>query len=590
MAYIRDVLQNCLDRQARIVGVVTGSGEVARAAVAAEADLLIALNAGLYRNSGHSSLAAYQPYGHANEQTEAIVREQILPHAGGVPIVAGVCSPADATETLAYLKRLKLLNVQGVTNWPSAGLIDGNYRAALEDAGLGSQNEVALLQRARELGFVTFAYAYNNVDVRVFLQGGADALILTLGVTRSIDDIREKRDRVQRAIVYLNGMLAEVKAWGRRVPCLAYGGPITSPEDAEQLFGLSNIDGFAGGSVFERLPMRDITGSVVRSFKSAASERGGRGERAEHGGLGQMIGASAPMRELFALIRRIAPYDVNVCIEGESGTGKELVATHIHRMSSRAHQPFVTLNCGAIPETLLESELFGHEKGAFTGAERRRLGKFELAHRGTLFLDEIATLSPHGQVSLLRALQQREILRVGAETAIPVDVRVLAASNQRLSELVEKGHFRADLYHRLNQITLQVPALRERIDDLPLLLADVLSKLQIQLNRKLSGVSPRFMAKLNAHTWSGNVRELQHAILHAALREDGPLLEGAHFLPNTERNTAEPLDNNSRGDKWRQAVRRALRDARGNKSRAAAALGVTRKTLYAWMRELSDEQ
>jgi DNA-binding NtrC family response regulator/predicted TIM-barrel enzyme len=584
MADIKGVLQRCIDRQARVVGVVTGSGEVARAAVSAEADLLIALNAGLYRQSGHSSLAAYQPYGNANEQTEAILHQHILPHAGGVPVVAGICSLAEGAETTEYLKRLKRLNVSGVTNWPSVGLIDGAYREALEDAGLGSRNEVALLQRAREMGFVTFAYAYNNVDVRVFLQGGADALILTMGVTRSIDDIREKRDRLQRAIVYLNGMLAEVKTWGRRLPCLAYGGPITSPDDAEQLFRMSNIDGFAGGSVFERLPMRDITGSVVRSFKSAAAERH---EQADSG-LGQMIGSSAPMRELFALIRRIAPYDVNVCIEGESGTGKELVATHIHRMSSRAHQPFVTLNCGAIPETLLESELFGHEKGAFTGAERRRLGKFELANRGTLFLDEIATLSPHGQVSLLRALQQREITRVGAENTIPVDVRVLAASNQRLNELVEQGGFRADLYHRLNQITLQVPPLRERLDDLPLLLADILRKLQIQLNRKLSGVAPRFMTKLQAHAWTGNIRELQHAILHAALREDGPLLEGAHFAPNTEARAVESAKG-AHGDSWKQAVRRALRDARGNKSRAAAALGVTRRTLYAWLREIAVE-
>jgi two-component system response regulator HydG len=385
-------------------------------------------------------------------------------------------------------------------------------------------------------------------------------------------------------------MLEEVQKSGRKIPCLAYGGPVTSAEDVEQLFRLSSVDGFAGGSVFERFPLRDVTGSVVRRFKSVAAERG---ERSLESGLGQMIGSSAPMRELFTLIKRIAPFDVNVCIEGESGTGKELVATHLHRISTRAHQAFVTLNCGAIPDTLLESELFGHEKGAFTGAERRRIGKFELAHRGTLFLDEIANLSPHGQVALLRAIQQREITRVGAEATIPVDVRVFAASNQGLLALVEQGRFRADLYHRLNQITVPIPPLRERLDDLPLLIEDILRKLRIQLNRKLAGVSPRFMTKLQKHAWTGNVRELQHVVLHAALREDGPLLEGTHFQAASnvilDRAFAANADRGGRDDAWRAAVRKALRDARGNKSRAAVALGVTRRTLYAWLRDLETQ-
>ncbi len=590
MTALNELLSGFSAREDRLIAVVAGSGDVARAAVQANADLLIALNAGFYRNTGNGSLAAYLPFGDANAQTEMLLKQHILPHAGNVPVLAGILGPCDDAQTRAYLDRLKALQVSAVMNWPALGIVDGHYRAALEAEGLGVRAEMETLKAARSLGFTTVAMIYDRNDVQGFIDAGVDALIVAAGVTRAIEDVREKRDQLRRAIALINGMLEEVQKSGRKIPCLAYGGPVTSAEDVEQLFRLSSVDGFAGGSVFERFPLRDVTGSVVRRFKSVAAERG---ERSLESGLGQMIGSSAPMRELFTLIKRIAPFDVNVCIEGESGTGKELVATHLHRISTRAHQAFVTLNCGAIPDTLLESELFGHEKGAFTGAERRRIGKFELAHRGTLFLDEIANLSPHGQVALLRAIQQREITRVGAEATIPVDVRVFAASNQGLLALVEQGRFRADLYHRLNQITVPIPPLRERLDDLPLLIEDILRKLRIQLNRKLAGVSPRFMTKLQKHAWTGNVRELQHVVLHAALREDGPLLEGTHFQAASnvilDRAFAANPERGGRDDAWRAAVRKALRDARGNKSRAAVALGVTRRTLYAWLRDLETQ-
>jgi two-component system response regulator HydG len=363
--------------------------------------------------------------------------------------------------------------------------------------------------------------------------------------------------------------------------CLAFGGPITAPEDLDEVFRHSRVHGFAGGSVFERLPVQNALASTIRGFKSVAVHRGG-----ESGpeGLGEMIGRSSAIRAVFDLIRRTAPYDVNVCIEGESGTGKELVATLLHRMSNRANQPFVTLNCGAIPDTLLESELFGHEKGAFTGADRRRLGKFELAHGGTLFLDEIADLSPRGQVAILRALQQREITRVGGETSIPVDVRVLAASNQVLSQAVAEGRFRADLYYRLNYLTIQLPPLRDRRDDLPQLIGDTLARLRVRLNRRLEGISPAFQRKLEQHGWPGNVRELQHVLGQAALREDGTELDGRFFVPTPAVPGIAPARNAPVVHVKRNAVaRNALREAGGNKSRAAKSLGITRKTLYVWL-------
>jgi two-component system response regulator HydG len=347
------------------------------------------------------------------------------------------------------------------------------------------------------------------------------------------------------------------------------------------------VDGFVGGSVFERLPVQSIVTSTVRLFKSVRPSPVQVPAGDEFGG---MIGRTPVMRELFEAIRRVAPYDVNVCLEGETGTGKELVAAQIHRLSQRARQPFVAMNCGAIPESLLESELFGHEKGAFTHADRRRLGKFELAHQGTLFLDEIADLSPRGQVALLRAIQQREITRVGGEQPVPVNVRILAASNRSLAPLVADGRFRADLYHRLNNITLTVPPLRDRLDDIPLLAEAILVRLCIQLNRKRLTLSATFHDALCRHDWPGNVRELEHVLGRAALLEDGPVLQGKSFLPRsgisgTTDGEAVPRFRHQPRSSRRSLARRAVEEATGNKSRAAAHLGISRKTLYQWLRE-----
>jgi DNA-binding NtrC family response regulator/predicted TIM-barrel enzyme len=585
LASIGSVFERGQRSGTRVIAAAVSSGEGTRAAVAAEVDLLLALNAGIYRNAGVSTLASYMPYGDANLQTREFLRQHILPHAGSVPVIAGVFAAVSDENVDDHLSELKSMGVAAVTNWPAVGLVDGNGRAALAYDGWTAQREQAVLQRAREMGFDVAPFVFHREEVASFADCGATALILVLGMTRHIDDLRERRDLVQHAIRNVNGMLDVLKHHRKLLPTLAYGGPVTVPEDLASLFQLCGVDGFAGGSVFERLPLYDVTSSIVRRFKSVAVESGGGSGDAEETSLAQIVGRSAPMEQVFRLIRRVAPHDVHVCIEGESGVGKELVATSVHRLSNRARQAFVTLNCGAIPDGLLESELFGHEKGAFTGADRRKLGKFELAHRGTLFLDEIANLSAHGQVALLRAIQQREISRVGSEQYIAADVRIVAASNQPLAELVANGKFRADLYHRLSQVTVSVPPLRERLSDLPLLIADILSRLQVQLNRKLIGAGPRFLKKLHAHGWTGNVRELQHVLLHAALMEDGPVLEGRDFVPQTfaEAGAKSPDRDDAA---WRGAVLRAMKTHGGNKSRAAAELGVTRRTLYKWLGEM----
>lgn len=240
-----------------------------------------------------------------------------------------------------------------------------------------------------------------------------------------------------------------------------------------------------------------------------------RQELAARGAKSELIGASKPMEEIHSLVARVAPTKANVLISGESGTGKELLAHAIHNQSDRAPGPFIAVNCGAIPESLVESELFGHVKGAFTGAAKDRRGLFFAADGGTLFLDEIGELPLAMQVRLLRVLQERKVKRVGSELEEPVDVRIVAASNRDLQEEVASGNFREDLFYRLNVIQLQLPALRDRKDDIPLLVRHFLSKFRDSIGRDIRGVDSAAMEALMAWDWPGNVRELENVMERA---------------------------------------------------------------------------
>ncbi len=241
-------------------------------------------------------------------------------------------------------------------------------------------------------------------------------------------------------------------------------------------------------------------------------------------GYGEIIGKSKPMRQIFSLIEKVANTDSTILILGESGTGKELVARAIHNASLRSEGPFIPVNCGAIPEELLESELFGHEKGAFTGALKTRIGRFELAHGGTIFLDEVSEMSPKLQVKLLRVLQEHTFERVGGTRSIKVDIRVIAATNRDLEKEVKEGRFREDLFYRLNVIPIKLPPLRERREDIPLLVEHFLQRFAQRKNRNVQGITKEALECLMRHDWPGNVRELENVI------ERMVILSGEEYL------------------------------------------------------------
>lgn len=301
-----------------------------------------------------------------------------------------------------------------------------------------------------------------------------------------------------------------------------------------------------------------------------------------------IVGKNQRMREIFSLIDKVARTDSTVLIHGETGTGKELVAKAIHYRSRRKDKPLVTINCGAIPEELLESELFGYIKGAFTGAVRDKKGRFEVANGGTVFLDEVSEMSPALQVKLLRVLQEREFERIGDVKTIKVDIRVIAATNQDLEELVRRGRFREDLYYRLNVIPIYIPPLRERRDDIPLLLSYFLRLFNEKRGGHLEGFSPEAMALLVNYDWPGNVRELEHLVERLVVLK-GEGVVHPEDLPEKVRGgkSFAPLSSMERG--WdlstavsafeRQLILEALRRTNGVKSKAAKLLGIKRTTL-----------
>ncbi len=309
-----------------------------------------------------------------------------------------------------------------------------------------------------------------------------------------------------------------------------------------------------------------------------------------------MVGRSESMRALWEMVRTIAPTDATVLITGESGTGKELVAKAVHAAGRRARGPFVAVNCAALTESLLASELFGHEKGAFTGADKKHEGHFLKADGGTIFLDEIGEMPLSMQVKLLRVIQEREVLSVGGNKAVPVDVRIIAATNRDLAREVAAGTFREDLYYRLNVVTLALPPLRERADDIPLLAQYFMARFADKNNKKIKGFTPGAMDRLVRYAWPGNVRELENVIERASI-----LLLGEHiserelperFAPARGDALTDALttDCPTLEDVERAVILKTLKRFGGNKTEAAKALGITRKTLHAKLSKYQSAQ
>ena len=346
--------------------------------------------------------------------------------------------------------------------------------------------------------------------------------------------------------------------------------------------------------------LRVLLGQIAARNDTLREVRALRRQLQDRGTFGRMVGSSLEMKKIYQVVEQAAPTSASVLIHGESGTGKELVAQTLHQLSPRASQPFVPLNCAAIPDTLLESELFGHEKGAFTGAITRRAGAFELAHRGTLFLDEIAEMTPTTQVKLLRVLQERSFRPLGSTREHSVDIRVVAATNQDPLEAVRQNRLREDLYYRLNVFAIQLPPLRDRKDDIPLLAQAFIREFNERHGRQVAGIAEEAMQVLTRYHWPGNVRELRNAVERATIVAKEPFLGVADLPPFAGPQSSAAADaaggdgaltpGTTVDEAERRLIEITLQHTGGNKTRAAELLGISLKTLHNKLNRMKDEQ
>jgi DNA-binding NtrC family response regulator len=429
----------------------------------------------------------------------------------------------------------------------------------------------------------------DDLETAVPLNAALEAAGYSTAMFSSLDDARGAVRRENPDLVILTGAVHEPHAV--QLAALARDAEISTlallePTDSERAERVERL------GVTETMMKPARADEIIETARRLIERR----RLQERTGI---IGESAAIQEVLVKIEQMAPVSSTVLVQGESGTGKELVAKALHDLSPRRGKPFITVNCAALPETLLESELFGHEKGSFTGATERRLGRFELADTGTIFLDEIGEIAGSTQVKLLRVLESRTFFRVGGAQPIKVDVRVIAATNSDLGRMVADGHFREDLFYRLNVIPVQVPPLRDRKEDIPLLVAHFIDKFRGESNAPAVTVSQAAMRRLMAFRWPGNVRQLENAIERAVAFAGGRAQLDDSDLPADVQEAEEPAlsatlalpDEGLDLDEFiarieRELIQRSLERTGGNKGQAAKLLNVKRTTLVEKIKRL----
>src|SRR5579875_2656966 len=414
-------------------------------------------------------------------------------------------------------------------------------------------------------GFVVDTAADGQQALEAALAHHPSVILSDLKMPRKdgITLLRELREAGEESAVVMISGEGEIQDAVQAIKLGAYD-YLTKPVDPGHLRVML-------GNLFDHLAVRQENDRLRRRLLGA-------------GELGAMVGAAPSMRRVLHLIDQVAPTEASVIVIGESGTGKEMVASTIHALSKRAKGPYIAVNCAAIPDTLMESELFGHERGAFTGADRRREGYFELAEGGTLLLDEITEMKPELQAKLLRVLEERRLRRLGGSAEIPIDVRVLAASNRPLERALREERLREDLYYRLNVFSVELPPLRERREDIPALVEYFIEQFRNSGAKPIQGADEQFIEALRNHPWPGNVRQLRNVIERAAIVSQKPLLGIADlppdFRPRQSDGNFQVRLGSSLDELERELIFRTIDYAGGNKTKAAEILGVSLKTLY----------
>jgi two-component system response regulator AtoC len=580
------VKKSLRSREGLLFGAAVGTGLTARAAEEGGADFVLALNAGMLRVAGAPSVSCMLPVGNSNEIVTRVGRNEILGRVS-VPVFFGLCvmdPRLDLSTTLASIRRW---GFDGVVNFPTVTSIEGEFRGELDSLGIGFQREVSMIEGARKIGLATLVYVASPEEASAMQDAGADIFCVSLGFTSGDKTGLPDRMNLSQAAERIRGVLKPLRR--KEIIALVEGGPIIEPAEAFDVCEACSLDGYIGGSTIDRLPLQAAVRATAATYKSLAKLKRNI-ESLKEGLLGQgwrwgIIGRAPAMANIVSQIEKVAATRLPVLILGENGTGKELVASALHLASGRQSQKMMVVNCAAIPRELLESELFGYEAGAFTGATRMRIGRFEEARGSTLFLDEVGDLEPVLQAKLLRVLGSGRFERLGSNTPQMTDARIVCATNKDLRKMVKECSFREDLYYRLSTIEISIPPLRDRIEDLPLLVQHLFERVRADLNPGIEAIDGSAMRLLVNYEWPGNVRELRHALERAAVLSSGTVIgaDDFDFLQSVppegglhHLDAPVPI----RPSPEREWIVNALVEHRYRRAETAAALGLSRKTLY----------
>lgn len=600
---ILERLNHSVQNNIPIIGAAVGSGLSAKQAQEGGADFILALNAGRFRASGVSSLGCMMPFLNSNETVLNFGSKEVLPRIHDIPVIFGACATDPTKSQDMLLNKIVQTGFQGINNFPSVGVIDGTFREALEENNLGFQLEVDLMAKAVKKGLFTIAFAYDEEQARKMAEVNVDVICVNLGWTVGGEVGVKQRTSMKESMALINSIFETARGVNSNVLTMVYGGPFNDAEQASHLYEETDSLGYIGGSSFERIPAETSIKEITSEFKNyqmlEVENRNLKKELVRKKGFDEVVGQSKSMQDIYDVVRKVADKNISVLVHGASGTGKELVVRAVHYNSPRYKEPFVKINCAALPKEILESELFGHEKGAFTGAERKRLGKFEIADKGTLFLDEVGELDADIQAKFLRVIQQKEFERVGGNETIKVDVRIVCATNSNLRDAVARGTFREDLYYRLNVVSIYTPPLNKRKEDIPLLVNYFLKRINKQFYLDIKRLSAKALDSLVNYDWPGNVRELEHTLERAAILCNGYVIhlsdlpesiqEVAHQAEETApRRTSNNFQARTQTNE-KQMIVEYLDQHSWNRTKTAEHLGITRRTLYNKMKKYQIE-
>ncbi len=582
-----------IDQKAPLIGVSIGNGRSARQAEVGGADMVACLNAGRFRMAGVSSMASLLPFENSNQAVRAFSKKEVIPRIKHIPVIFGACAQDPLIDHAAFVKTIKRDGFHGVNNFPTVSLIDGAYRAFLESEDQGFDQEVKLMRTAQAEGLLTVAFAVTLDEAIKMAKDKVDVLCLHFGWTASKLPVEteKKEAHLSHLIHKAREVFEEVLALSPLTIPLIYGGAFVKDKDViKRFYEETPVVGYFGGSVFDTLPKEASLEKATEQFKNMnrvsllemENETLKKRLKAREG-VGAILGESKPMKDLMHWVDKVSQYNANTLIEGESGTGKDLVVKAIHYNSPRAMYPLKKMNCASMPEAMVETELFGYEKGAFHGSESRHIGHLEKANQGTLFLDNVNDLSLSVQGKLLQAIQDKEFQRLGGSETITLDIRVIATANTELKVLVKKGLFREDLYYLLTVLNRTLPPLKEHKEDIPVFVHAFLAKISERHGVKVEVTKPVVEA-LMSYDWPGNVRELKNVLERGVIMCDDGLVDlsclPAHLASHKEEETLSSHIKNTSMVIEKELILSELMKHNWNQTRVAKALGVSRRTLY----------